>query len=281
MLEMDSVEKLCLELPLYAKIDIPESNINLIKELNSFKGTVTCYCPECRDDSIFKAQNDQFPKFPGMGMTAEVETKYLLQDRLVEIVLYCVRNQNHQNARFYFQIYQKQLIKIGQYPSLADMAVIKLKAYQKVLSKDDYKDLNRAIGLAAHGVGIGSFVYLRRIFERIIFAAKARAIAEGDAIDEERFNKRMEDRIDILKKYLPQSLVENKQIYGILSLGIHELNEDICLDAFEIIKSGITIMLDEEIRQREEEQNRKTFKKGFQSILEFLKTNKNENNPNK
>ena len=57
--------------------------------------------------------------------------------------------------------------KIGQYPSVADLSFPELKDYRKVMSKDDDKELKRAIGLHASGIGIGSFVYLRRIFERI------------------------------------------------------------------------------------------------------------------
>ena len=41
-----------------------------------------------------------------------------------------------------------------------------IKQYDKELRKPDLKEFTRAIGLAANGVGIGSFVYLRRIFER-------------------------------------------------------------------------------------------------------------------
>ena len=33
------------------------------------------------------------------------------------------------------------------------------------------REFTKAIGLAANGVGIGSFVYLRRIFENLVFQA--------------------------------------------------------------------------------------------------------------
>ena len=40
---------------------------------------------------------------------------------------------------------------------------------------------------------------------------------------------RVPERIGFLKDYLPDFLVKNKQVYGILSEGIHELTEEDCL----------------------------------------------------
>jgi len=40
--------------------------------------------------------------------------------------------------------------KIGQYPSLADIANDESRAYREVLKPDDGAELHRAIGLAAH-----------------------------------------------------------------------------------------------------------------------------------
>ena len=59
-------------------------------------------------------------------------------------------------------------MKIGQYPSLADIANDESRTYRSVLDETDGAELHRVIGLAAHGVGVGSFVYLRRILERLI-----------------------------------------------------------------------------------------------------------------
>lgn len=39
---------------------------------------------------------------------------------------------------------------------------------KNVLDKKSLFEFKRAIGLAAHGTGVGSFVYLRRIFEGLI-----------------------------------------------------------------------------------------------------------------
>ena len=61
-----------------------------------------------------------------------------------------------------------KIIKVGQYPSVADMTIPEIKKYRKVLGSE-YRDYAKAIGLFANGIGIGSFVYLRRIIENLIY----------------------------------------------------------------------------------------------------------------
>lgn len=67
-------------------------------------------------------------------------------------------------------------MKVGQFPPLADLTREDTKKYRKILSKDDYSDLNRAIGLNSHGVGAGSLIYLRRVFENLIKKAYDKSI---------------------------------------------------------------------------------------------------------
>ena len=102
---------------------------------------------------------------------------------------------------------------------------------------------------AANGVGIGSFVYLRRIFEGLIEEAFSIAKVEG-IIDLSIYDGiRMDEKIITLKKYLPDFLFDNRTLYGILSTGIHELNEEECLNYYEIVKTGIELILDEKLEK--------------------------------
>ena len=141
--------------------------------------------------------------------------------------------------------------KVGQYPSVADLHSAKIKRYRKVLSPEDYRELNRAVGLAAHRVGIGAFVYLRRIFERLI--EEAHQIARHDsAWDEDLFlRSRMPEKIAFLASHLPSFLVENKSLYSILSKGLHDLSEDECLQFFSVTQLGIELILEERITTKE------------------------------
>ena len=144
--------------------------------------------------------------------------------------------------------------KVGQFPSVADLSFPELKEYNKILSKDDLKEFKRAIGLHAQGIGVGSYVYLRRIFERIIDTAKGKAISEG-AIDEQTYkDSRVDKRIKMLANYLPKALVDNPVFYGIVSKGIHELSEEDCILYFPVLKHFIFMILRqwEQIRKDEE-----------------------------
>jgi hypothetical protein len=150
----------------------------------------------------------------------------------------------------------KSIMKVGQYPTIADMHKAQIKQYKSVLSNDEMKEFTRAIGLAASGVGIGSFVYLRRIFENLIEEAYKQALSNGDVEEDVFMRMRMDEKIGVLKDYLPKTLVEIKQIYGILSKGIHELSEKECLSYFNAMRMGIEIILDDKLEQRKREEKR-------------------------
>jgi len=148
----------------------------------------------------------------------------------------------------------KRLVKIGQFPSVADFHINEIKQYNKLLTNEKLKEFTKAIGLAANGVGIGSFVYMRRIFEYLILEAYNKAKNDNVLSELEFQRARMDEKIDLLHSYLPSFLIENKGLYSILSLGIHELSEEDCLTHFDTIRVGIEIILDEkldEIRKNE------------------------------
>lgn len=151
------------------------------------------------------------------------------------------------------------IMKVGQYPSVATIHIGRIKQYKSVLSESDLKEFTRAIGLAANGVGIGSFVYMRRIFEKLIWAAAQEAIAVGSIAETEFARLRMDEKIDNIKAYLPDTLVELKEMYGILSKGIHELSEEECLVYFDIMRNGIELILDDKLEHiRKAEKRRST-----------------------
>jgi hypothetical protein len=102
----------------------------------------------------------------GNGNLSRVQDILYHQDKLT---ITCARSESH-SVLFVFRLEKMQLQKIGQFPSLADIAIDEGKTYRTVLTREDSSEFHKAIGLAAHGVGIGSFVYLRRIFERLVIS---------------------------------------------------------------------------------------------------------------
>jgi hypothetical protein len=187
--------------PLYAKTDIsiPRYVTGLFPEV------LFLHCEICNAELPFRYPN---PRGSGAGFSpGEVKHGeiYCLQ--------YTCTGCQKESFFCWVQISltpQTWMQKVGQYPSVADLYSAKIKRYRKVLSPGDYRELSRAVGLAAHGIGIGAFVYLRRIFERLI--EEAHQIACHDPTwDEEGFlRSHMTEKITLLASYLPGFLIENK-----------------------------------------------------------------------
>jgi hypothetical protein len=114
--------------------------------------------------------------------------------------------------------------------------------------------LKRAVGLTSHGIGAGSFVYLRRVFEFLLQDAFERA-KSNSSIDEDEYNtSRVVEKIKLVKDYLPSFMSGNTQTYGILSKGVHELSEEECLKHFELMKETIICILEEALEKKEKEE---------------------------
>lgn len=114
-----------------------------------------------------------------------------------------------------------EVTKIDQNPLAAQLAFGVLdEAFNKELSSSFRRELGTAIGLYAHGVGIGSFVYLRRISEALVEEAHQTA-QEDESWDESEYRKqRVSERLNLLKGFLPSRLIQSAHLYGILSLAI-------------------------------------------------------------
>jgi hypothetical protein len=96
-----------------------------------------------------------------------------------------------------------------------------------------------------------------------------------DGWDEESYKKsRMVDKIDLLQEYLPDFLVKNKDLYKILSLGVHGLSEKECLKYFDALKMGIEEILDEKVIASQKKKKRKSVEKSLQNIRNDIQTNK-------
>jgi hypothetical protein len=200
------------------------------------------FCPDCSQYSVFYRGS---PQLKGGDHAGE-------HPRFFETNFCCSRDGNHR-IKIYVLAGNNEIEKVGQYPSLADIANDAAKLYRRVLSTEDRAELSRAVGLASHGIGIGSFVYLRRVFERLIATRKeSSGIEPGDFA-----GKRMGEQIEILKDHLPSFLVEHKSIYGILSKGVHELTEQDCLAFYDVLHESILVILEDDRRKREDEERRK------------------------
>ena len=83
----------------------------------------------------------------------------------------CSMNDEH-HLDYIVLTTDNSMMKIGQYPSVADMTFPELDAYKHVISKEDRRELGTAIGLFASGIGAGSYVYLRRFLKDLSIVQK-------------------------------------------------------------------------------------------------------------
>ena len=248
--------------PLYETATIPEDDDEPGYDVIFYTGPLDTYCPECGSHSIFRRYLP--PSTPRFHSAWEEISRR-------DVELTCTRDGDHK-LLFLLRIDKEErtIQKIGQYPSIADLNMHDVKKYAGVLEKTAFRELTKAIGLAAHGVGVGSFVYLRRIFEGLVEGAHQAAKNDEGWVEEEYEKARMGEKIQLLHHHLPSFLVENRAIYGILSKGVHELSEAECLDAFPAVKVGIEIILDAKL---EEDARRKKLEAARKSIQALAAAN--------
>ena len=287
---------------LYKFRKIDEDNIEDLILLLDGKVRISMYCKECKEERVFTMKpyiyfHDKDNKCYSKKLSEEVwriQKSYILKNtpmvgghveeqntvwkwkesqieevsRILVFQFVCSMNEEH-HIDYVVLTTDNSMMKIGQYPSIADMTFPELDAYKHVISKEDRKELGTAIGLFANGVGAGSYVYLRRILERLIDQAKARA---GDKVSDEEFEQaRVAERIKMLQGYLPEIFIKNKTIYGILSKGIHELSEEECRKYFPVVKGCIYQILGMWESERRKKADEDALNKALSAISSSIK----------
>lgn len=260
---------------LYDSMEITEGNIQELIYLLSGNVRLSTYCKQCKaervftmkpvmcyavgpgglelfnvSDIIYEAQKfySSNSNNPLTAILANTNNMAREKSRLIVFEFACAMDNSHHLD--YIVLTDNSIFrKIGQYPSVADLSFPELDKYKMVMSEKDRIELGKALGLFAHGIGAGSYVYLRRILERLLERIKADA---GDTVDNSTFEQsRMGEKMKMLQAYLPKTLADNPSIYGILSKGIHELSEEECLSYFIVVKDCLLMIFDELVQERE------------------------------
>lgn len=250
------------ELPLYSTIKIEQSNREDLSFLMKFSDTIDAYNPKLKENTTYSVT----------PCKQENWTWYSQSGKMNYSTLTCVRTKEIIYVFVYYDKKNEIFQKIGQYPSIANSHISQVKEYDKVLSKEKLKEFTRAIGLAANGIGIGSFIYLRRIFESLIEEAHIEAKKEDDWNENDFQKSRMAEKIQLLEKFLPEFLVENKSLYSILSVGVHNLKEKDCLAYFETVKVGIELILDEKVEKFQKVKKIEDAKKRIGSLTNKIRS---------
>lgn len=295
-----------LELPLYGKItfskkDHPEISryfINMLYE--KWKDSLYSYCVNCKNPNTFKFK-DVSPKqiwesFDEDGSEQCINGPIMFSyecagcNNLITIALRVDGHYelNHDEFNYddppteddYYPISDKadffsyDVLKIGQFPTIADLEKSSIDSFRKILPDDKIKEYNTAIRLVSHGAPTGAMTYLRRVFEHLIEDAHNKAKNENPNFDNETGYLNVRDwdkKMALIKDFVPGYMFEKRTlIYKIMSAGIHTLSEKENADNFFIIKTAVDIILSEKFEKRkkkkEKEENDNLLNKTYKKI---------------
>lgn len=272
---MKKFEEFLVNKGLYESINISIEDLDELEKFLSgsiYNGyNINCFCVQCNEMRTFESVDKKVHEAKGVysayigtesgpGRTPKREElfrNYL--SRRYCLSFRCTREHEH-SILFDLLVTENKIIKIGQYPSFADISIGDIKKYKSALGTK-FKEYSKSLGLFSHGIGIGSFVYLRRIIESLVFEKYDKVKDSLEISYDDFIHKEFSDKLDVLKDYLPNVLIKNKNLYGIVSKGIHELSEEECLSIYPFIKIGIELILDDIIAEKERIEKEKSFKK--------------------
>lgn len=132
------------------------------------------------------------------------------------------------------------ITKIGQFPENSSLGHFVSEEYKKELRKinDAYIDYKNSEKSFRHGLYVGAYDYLRRVYEKMInyYLDKNNVVLEANASAEKKiksiktsFDKRIQDFL--------------YPIYSALSAGVHVMTEDECKENYSELKALIDIQL--------------------------------------
>lgn len=127
--------------------------------------------------------------------------------------------------------------KVGQNPSMLTIKGFDFDKYKKQLEEiKAYGDYKKADLSNADHFHVGAFAYLRRIFEKMICQYLENITLEDNHMDTKI--KAVKDRFD------PRIQGMLKNLYSVLSISIHELDEDTSKEYYEYLKAIIDMQLE-------------------------------------
>ena len=156
--------------------------------------------------------------------------------------------------------------KIGQNPSMLSIKGFDFSKYEKILNRfNAYEDYKKADFSNAEKFYVGAYAYLRRIFEKMINYYMEEKGTEIEGIS-------MENKIDSVKeKFDPRVRKLIKNLYGILSKSIHELDEEDSKDFYEKLKAVIDMQLEYIFTEEEKEKQSKELESVISKITNSVK----------
>lgn len=255
-IQRESIENILQNEPPYKKFEFDFDWYHKFINVNEL--SISTFCNKCDAERIFTTNiNDEIRgamrkdviRLSG-GSVIPVSTVGIKQQSIADrmegksyllgIEMKCAKCGE---LRYYsLLLMENTMIKIGQYPSYVNNEVNDVKKYKNLISKY-YPELTRSINAYSQGMGVAAFVYLRRILEHLI---EKRFVGDNTL----KFSDKLHE-VEKNEVVIPDELDPIKnQIYSILSKGVHEYEENECLDLYLAVKFVIERMLDIELEKK-------------------------------
>ena len=207
-----------------------------------------------------------------IGEQLPYEKTHLLNDKIwyIEYFFTCTNNAHHKYLMMIsIELKNGEFIvrKIGQNPSMLTVKGFDFDKYRNFLEKiNAYNDYKKADLSNADHFFVGAFAYLRRIFEKIVHYYLGETKLD---------NERMETKIDAVKdKFDPRVQNLLKNLYGILSISIHELDEDESKEYYSYLKAVIDMQLEYIKSETDKDNQSKELSDVLSKITGFIKKKK-------
>lgn len=159
--------------------------------------------------------------------------------------------------------------KIGQYPSQIDVEGYDFDVYKSILNKiSAYVDFKKSHLCFVEGFYVGAFAYLRRVFEKMLFAYVG---------NQKLLDNHISTKIEAAKSHFsPDILSMLKPLYELLSISIHELDEGTSKEYYEYLVTVIEIQLQYEKSNKEKENKLNELSEKINKFKSDVKLNKNK-----
>ena len=153
--------------------------------------------------------------------------------------------------------------KIGQNPSMLTIKGFDFDKYKNILEKlNAYDDYKKADLSNADHFFVGAYAYLRRIFAKLILFYLGEAKLDDNHMD---------TKINFVKdKFDPRIRGLLKNLYGILSKSIHELDENESKEYYIYLKTVIDMQLEYMNTEEEKEKQSKRLGKILNEIAGLI-----------
>lgn len=268
------------EYPLYRKF---KTNISWYRDYKAGikadeleKPAIKMYCSVCGSDQTFNMFNEYYDK----------HTNEIVNDRIRDLRYRCASCNKFQRI-FLVAFHTKKgdkdsdflvLEKVGQYPAWSiDMD----KELEKMLG-EHAEYYRRGLICESQSYGIGAYAYFRRITEDVIDELLESILDLVEEDEKELYKKKLEEvkkekivenKISLVKDLLPKSLQAEgmnplKELYSVLSQGIHNETDEECIERAEAIRGILVFLVNQVMRTKKD---KKSFTNGMKRILEKKK----------